>query len=323
MSETNRFDVPDVIASVHLYPIKSTHEATFNGQPITELDVGPTGFRIGEAIDRGWVIDEDGLFISQRGWDENQGLKHKEDSILATVIVDVRHDHLYVSKTAYGDIAIPFEFNGQEEGEVKIFGPNLPVIYEGSEVSNFFSTLLGRAVRLARADKNRPRILPEKYRRAGAANQVAGADGRPFSLASQSSLDYLHDLAGIPRGTLPISAYRANVVIQGDQFGPFGEDYLRFVRLGRMGASVVKALSRCPIPNIDQDTGDTSKRLSTKLTMPRRGWAVGDDTTSSTDPYFAQSLNHEYDPDQTIAVGVGDSVVADEVSEFPNVILKT
>lgn len=322
MSEVNKFDMPDVISSVHLFPIKSTHEATNNGQPITQLEVGPTGFQVGEVLDRGWVIDDNGLFVSQRGWDEKQALKHKKDRILATVRVDIGNDHLHVTVPDHGDIDIPFELGEQDRGEVRIFGPELPVLYEGYEVSDFFSSLLERTVRLARTDKNRPRMLPEKYCREGATNRSAGTDGRPISLASQSSLDYLHDQAGIPRGSLPIAAYRANVVIQGEQFGPFGEDYLKFVKMGEMGAYVIKALSRCPIPNINQETGDDSQRLSTKLTLPRRGWAEGDDVSSKPDPFFAQSLNHEYDTSQAIVVREGDLVVASETSETPNVILK-
>lgn len=322
MSEISHFEEPDIVTSVHLYPIKSCHETTYNGEPITQLEVGPTGFQIGDVRDRGWVIDDGGVFVSQRGWDECQALKYKEDRILATVRVDIRDTHLHVSAQNHGELDIPLEFDGHEEGSVKIFGPELPVVYESDDISEYYSSLLGRAVKLAKADTSRPRVLPEKYCREGAANRSAGADGRPFSFASQSSLDFLHDQAGIARGSLPITAYRANVVIGGDQFGPFGEDYLRFVRIGKMGAHVVKALSRCPIPNINQETGDDSQRLSTKLTMTRRGWVVGDDVGSKPEPFFAQSLNHEYDDNQTISVGQGDPVKAEEFSETPNVILK-
>ncbi|HUD10443.1 MAG TPA: MOSC N-terminal beta barrel domain-containing protein [Candidatus Saccharimonadales bacterium] len=319
----NRFVDADTVSALHLFPIKSCHEATAYGEPITELEVGPTGFRVGPAIDRGWVIaDEDDLFVSQRGWDESQSRKHRDDRMLATVAVDIQHDHLAVSAPEHGAVVIPFEEPEGRKGSIRIFGPELPVTEEGEEVNTFFTDLLGRLVRVTRADLMRPRFLPDKYTRQGAANRSAGADGRPISLASQASLDYIHDLADIPHGILPLTSFRANIDIEGEVFGPFGEDKLRYVRVGEMGAHVVKALSRCPIPNIDQNTGDDSQRLSTKLLRPRMGWALGDDTAQRPEQFFAQSLNHRYIPGFRHIVKIGDPVIAEATGES-NVVLKS
>jgi uncharacterized protein YcbX len=313
----------DIVNALHIFPIKSCHEATVLGQLPSELHVGQRGFEQNGAADRGWVVDdEDNLFVTQRGWNRQLAVKHPGDKILATVAVDIQSDHLAISAEGYGQLFVPLNTTNTEPRVVTIFGPELPVIDEGEEAASFFSALLGRSVRLAKADPTKPRMLPDKYQRPGAANQSAAADGRPFTLASQASLDHLHDLSGWERGRMPLSRYRANIDMAGAALGPFGEDTLRTVRVGDMTAYIVKALTRCPIPNVNQDTGSDEGRLSTKLLRPfRMGWAAGEDTSGKAEPFFAQSLNHIYEPREQQIIRVGDPLVALETGE-PNVILK-
>ncbi len=299
--------VVDEVTAVHIFPIKSCREATVGRQLPRELAVGPRGFLVGAATDRGWVLaDAEDLFVSQRGWDEQQARKHRGDRILATVAVDIGPDELTVEVAGHGSLRVPLEADRGGRRSVRIFGPDLAVTDEGEEPARFFSELLGRPVRLTQADPSRPRMLPDRYHRPGAANQSAGADGRPFSLASQASLDHLHDLVGWAPGTWPLTQYRANIDIDGRGLGPFGEDTLRRVRIGKMEAHVVKAISRCPIPNIDQASGDDSDRPSTRLLRAgRMGWNAGDDPSGRPEPFFAQSLNHVHvtEPEQTVRVG--------------------
>lgn len=133
----------------------------------------------------------------------------------------------------------------------------------------------------------------------------------------------LHDDLGWPRGKVPLNRYRTNVDIEGLALGPFGEDTIRQLRIGVVSAYVVKALERCPMPNIDQTTGSDLERLSTKLLRPTRmGWAVGDDPEAKNAmPFFAQSLNHVYVSGEQQTIKVGDPVIVTEAGE-PNVILK-
>ncbi len=313
----------DYIEAVHIFPIKSCQEATANGQTITELEAGPTGLMYGQTLDRAWVVaNPDNLFVSQRGWDENQARKHREDRLLATVAVDIQADYLRVSNASHGIINIPLGETSGEKSTVRIFGPELPVVAENDEAGEFFASLLGRSVKLWRADASRPRLLPDKYQRPDAVNQSAAADGRPLSLASQASLDYLHDLAELPRDSVPLINFRANVDIAGAEIGPFGEDALRQVRIGNVAAYIVKALTRCPMPNFDQLTGDDSQRLATKILRPRMGWALDDDTSRKAEPLFAQSLNHSYIPGVSQTVKAGDLLTVIESGE-PNVKLKS
>lgn len=141
-----------------------------------------------------------------------------------------------------------------------------------------------------------------------------------MSLVSQSSLDHLHDLAGEPRGSLPLDRFRANIDIPGAAFGPFGEDRLRRVRIGDLDAHVVKAILRCPVPNIDQRTGEDSLRLATRLLVPRLGWVKGGEGRRALQA-FGQALNHVCSAEPSVSVKVGDPVLPTDVGE-PNLTLK-
>ena len=314
--------VEDRVVGVHLFPIKSCQEATIDGKLPEALAVGETGFEHAGVADRGLVIrDETDLFVSQRGWNADHARKHVGDTALAGVAVDISNGLITVSAEAHGSLTFPTNPVEAESRPVKIFGPELFATDLGDEPAQFFSELLGRAVRLAKADKSRPRMLGASYQRPGAANMSAAADGRPFSVASQASLDRLHELVGWPVGRLPLNRYRANIDICGDGFGPFGEDEVAEWRIADVTMYGVKALPRCPMPNFDQETGEDD-RLSTKLlSRTRMGWPVGTDTSQRAEPIFAQSLNHVVPIAEDRIIRVGDTVTAIAVTE-PNVILK-
>jgi len=318
-------EVIDRVQKTNIFPIKSLQAATLDGQPITELVAGPTGLECEGVADRAFVLsDPDGLFVSQRGWDENHSLKFPEDRAFASVAVDIRDGYLHLSAPNHGEANIALWEPVGETKNLRFFGPDLPVIDAQSHLDapEFFSELLGREVRLTMADPHHPRMLAEKYQRKGAANRATGADGRPISLASQASLDQLHDLANVLRGSLPLINFRANVEVTGEALKPFGEDMVSCLQIDEVEAFVVKALSRCPVPNINQLTGDASQRLATKLLRPRMGWDTNGDQSQKPEPYFAVSLNHIYMPGEKRRVRVGSPVSIIDEHE-PWVVLKS
>jgi uncharacterized protein YcbX len=88
-------------------------------------------------------------------------------------------------------------------------------------------------------------------------------------------------------------------------------------------AFVVKPCARCPIPNVDQRTGERDN-LSTRLLLPRLGWKASADTDSRPETFFGQNLNHVwvdgyYDE---VTVAVGDTVTMLERDDEPNVRLR-
>ena len=98
------------VSSVNIYPIKSCQSATVNGEQPRSLGVGLTGFEVEGIVDRQFLICEpNGLFVSQRGQDENKSLIHATDRMLATVQTDIQKDHLNITVNGFGNLQLPTE----------------------------------------------------------------------------------------------------------------------------------------------------------------------------------------------------------------------
>lgn len=189
--------------------------------------------------------------MSQRGWDVNKALKHPADRRLVTVAIDIQPDYLAVTTPSFGHAEIPYyPMEWGEEAKVTIHGSTFRGFDIGNEIADYFSRILDRTVRLVATDPAHPRLINnETYHRPDASNEAAAADGFPFLIASHASLDDAHDKAGVPRDTLTLDAYRANIDIDG--FTPWLEDSVRIIRIGDFAGYVLKACSRCPIPDLD------------------------------------------------------------------------
>lgn len=323
-------EAQETVTAVHIYPIKSCQEATIQGDMPTELEVGLTGFRYGTISDRGFVIVEaDGedqdLFVSQRGWNSRKARKHPSDSRLATVEVNITDENTLVVKAAgHGTLTLctdDTEWQRTPGVAGNMFDKKFYGLDQGAPSAEFFSGLLDRQVKLLRIGSEYQRQLKSKYCRQDAANRVAGADGFPFLWTRQKSLDYLHDAAGMSRGTIPLERYRANIESSGE-YEPFAEDFALRVVFGGLAAYVVKPCARCPIPDIDQKTGIPDGLSRKLLTHTRRGWRHGTDTGAGAQPFFGQNLNHIWRPDRPVTVSVGDTVTIREKADVPNVVLK-
>ena len=308
----------DVVQNINIFPLKSAHAATVEGAEPERLAVGPTGFQAYGARDREFVLYDarERTMVTQRGWDASgRKVIFPDDRRLATVRIDIRPDHLALDTPGFGAIEIPAEVADGEPEEIEIFGKELPVIRQGREVADYFSRLLMRDVTLYRADRERPRVLPERYRTPGASNQVAGADGFPFLLTSQASLDRQHIRNGMNLDMVPIERYRGNIVLSGYVIGAFFEDRIELMRIGDTEAEVVKACARCPIPNIDQQTGE---RGGSGLKVLRGRAGMDDSGTAGV--FFGQNLNHVYGLGQEIRIGDPVSVLS--IADRGNVELR-
>lgn len=308
----------DTVSRLAFYPIKGCHEATINGSTPTSLDVGLTGFEVHGVRDRDWVLfdPKSSTFVSQRGWGgEGKKVVSPQDRALATVAIDVRPDYVTVTSKV-GTLELPTAATSGEPRILDIFGKQLPVIAQGLDSTRYFTRLLGREVWLMRSDRENPRGLPERYCRQGAFNQVAGTDGMPFLLASEASLAKAHKNTETPPGSIPIDRYRANIVIDGNSLGPFGEDFIdnqEKFRIGEIGMWVVKACSRCPVPDIDQSTGE---RVGGGLRVLRG--RVGSIFTGEEGVFFGQNLVHA----NIGTISVGDAVAVNSFSVEPNITFR-
>lgn len=308
----------DKVIGVNLYPIKSAHAATVGGEMPTSLEVGQTGFEAYGVRDRDYVLYDKAanLFVSQRGWGADQRRAiHKNDKSLAVVCVDIQPDHMVVS-SHIGQLEINTTPHDGSQRVIDIFGKPLPVIEQDSNASDYFSRLLGREVLLMRSDHDHIRTLPnEAYRRDGAFNSKAAADGFPFLMTSQASLSAAEARNGIEPGAVSLGAFRGNIAIDGSELGAFKEDYIdgreRFT-IGAIGFYAIKPCMRCPIPNIDQETGENAVVGGLKALRGRVGHIPG---SSDNGVFFGQNLIHA----DTGIISVGDPVTIEAFQSSPNI----
>jgi uncharacterized protein YcbX len=308
----------DTVIQVNIYPFKSCQAATVNGERPQALSVGPTGFQVFDIHDREFVLYDpaEQNMVTQRGWNvAGTKVVHPEDRVLATTQINTQYDHLEITTPGFGRIDIAAQPEEGERSSIGIFGKELPVVKQRAELAAYFSRLLGRELEVYRADREQPRLLPAQYRQSGAANRVAGADGFPFLLTSLASLTSQHRRNAMEAGTVPMSVYRSNIVIGGYAIGAFMEDKVELMQIGEMPAVVAKACARCPIPNIDQETGERDGG-GMKVLRGRAG--VG--ANGSKGVFFGQNLNHVYSPGQIVAAF--DEVRILSVADRPNVQLR-
>jgi uncharacterized protein len=309
----------DRVTEVSMYPIKSCAAATVGGETPRSLEVGVAGFEVGGIRDRDFVIydPQEEAMVTQRGWNAEGYSRYPGDRALATVKTDIRSGYLAVDSQV-GELIVPacISEDTSRKRTLNIFGKELRAIEQGAEAADYFSELLKREVVLVRSDRDEPRLLPERYRREGATNQVAGADGMPFSLTSRATLDALHELEELEPGKVPMDRYRPNIVIDGTGLGAFGEDYLQGLSIGRVGAWAVKACSRCPIPNIDQQSGLIAGK-ALRLLRSRNGVIF----TGETGVFFGQNLVHKYMPGQKIKAN--QPIAVSRLADRPNVMVRS
>ncbi len=119
---------------------------------------------------------------------------------------------------------------------------------QGNDVSFWLQDFLAAPVRLVRMADGFERKCDPKYARSER-DQTGFADGYPFLLISQASLDDLNARLSEP---VPMNRFRPNIVVEGCE--PFAEDGWRDIRIAGVDFGVVKPCARCNVPAIDQDT---------------------------------------------------------------------
>jgi len=83
---------------------------------------------------------------------------------------------------------------------------------------------------------------------------VSFADGMPYVMIGQSSLDELNQRLEVP---VPMNRFRPNLVFSGGQ--AFEEDQFTRIKVGEVDFQVVKPCARCVLITVDQQTGEKGK----------------------------------------------------------------
>lgn len=219
-----------ILSQLWIYPVKS-----FGGIPLAEAAV----FRRGLQYDRRWMLtDEAGMFITQR---ENVRL-----TLLGTAI-EGNHLRIFSKKHPEQYILTPLAEPENEKKRVQVWSVKLKAFpIPDPAVHSWLSEQLEQPVILNRMPESAKRAADGRYAPKG--QYVSFADGFPFLLIGQASLD---DLNARMEMALPMNRFRPNLVFTGGE--PYEEDNMQDFSIGDIPFRGVKPCARCIIPTIDQD----------------------------------------------------------------------
>jgi uncharacterized protein YcbX len=239
------------IESVHVYPIKSCAGTT----PAEALLI-ETGFD----LDRTWmVVDGEGEFVTQR-----------ELPRMALVRPTLKLSEMVLR--APGMLALHVALDRVEAPcEVRVWNDSVAAFDMGPLCAQWFSDFLGRPLRLARFDPDQKRLASAAWTGKIEA-ETAFQDGYPLLVASSASLGEVNRrlaLAGEPAVTM--ARFRPNLVLGGLE--AHGEDHLDEIVLdsadGPVRLKLVKPCARCPIPDVDPETGGVGHAVGDVLAQYR------------------------------------------------------
>jgi uncharacterized protein len=216
------------LTALYRYPVKSLRGSGFD-----ELAVDARGL----AGDRRWmVVDGDGRFVTQR--------QHPRMCLVDTALDG--DGRLTLRAPGMSPLTVAQVDGGRRQ--VVVWDDQVEAEQCDPAVDAWLSDFLGIACRLVRMPDDSVRPVDPDY--AGPGHRVGFADGFPFLLISEASLDELNGRLTQP---VPMARFRPNLVVAGCE--AFAEDGWRRIRIGGLAFDLVKPCSRCIIPTIDIATG--------------------------------------------------------------------
>ncbi len=244
------------IARLFVYPVKSCA-----GIELTEAVLTPTGLD----LDRAWmVVDEQGTFVSQR-------------ELPRMALVRPRLKGHEVVLRAPGMLALHLAIEEVEgPARVRVWDDEVDAWDMGNVAAQWFSDFLGRRLRLVRFDPEQRRLSSLKWT-GGVEAPTQFADAFALLVASEASLAGLNErLAKAGRAPVGIERFRPNIVLAGGE--AHDEDRVDVLRIEADRPVVIKPVkpcARCPIPNIDPQTGESSPEVLDTLQGYRQDPRVG------------------------------------------------
>lgn len=246
-------DVQGRIGQLWVYPVKSCA-----GVQVPSVRLDATGL----AQDREWmVVDPQGVFLTQRS--------HPRMVLIQPELLD-------------GGAVLALQTPGQPRHvvqppadaallQVEVWDDRVAGHDQGDAVARWLSTCLGTDCRLVRFDRSRQRPCSRKWTGEVAASTFF-SDGYPLlvtTTAAGAELAERVQSAGGPE--VGLLRFRANLVLDGLE--AHEEDHLAQLHIRTAGGVVTlrpaKPCTRCPIPDIDPATAESSLDVSTALAAYR------------------------------------------------------
>lgn len=239
------------LSQIWVYPVKS-----LGGIALQEAVAEPRGFR----HDRRWMlVDERGRFVTQREMPQMAMLGTSIQPPFLRVFWKNAPDILVEIPLDPGNDLLPQKM-------VEVWSDRCKALEMPTEVNQWFSDNLKQRLRLVFMPDATKRRTDGRYAPAG--QHVSFADGFPYLIIGQASLDELNRRLA---DNLPMNRFRPNLVFTGGE--PFEEDGWTDFSIG--GANEfrrVKPCARCVVTTIDQQTGQRSAEpLKTLATFRKSG----------------------------------------------------
>lgn len=217
------------LTNIYIYPIKS-----LGGIELTSAVAEERGLQ----YDRRWMlVDDEGVFMSQR--------KHPKMALFKT---SIKNGYLLI--TAHDDSTIEIHMDSALNSSVPVtvWGTECNGYLVGNDYNKWFSDKLGAKCRLVFMGNHERHIESNKM------EKVSYADGYPFLILGQSSLD---DLNSRLDETISINRFRPNLVFS--KGSPFEEDQWGDFNIGDVEFYGVNPCARCIVTTINQETAKKSK----------------------------------------------------------------
>lgn len=268
------------IAALWVFPIKSCA-----GISVQQAVLTGTGL----AYDRAWmVVDADGEMVTQRELTRmaliQPELVYKVTGLAELVLHASGMAALHLPLTTDGGFMQAANQSASPEAltiQVRVWDDQVPAFDMGAEASKWLTKFLGSSLGLLRLVR-----FDDKHHRPSSAKWTQGlpslnqfSDGFPVLLASTASLDELNArLQAKGEAAVDMRRFRANVVLGQDaQLHPLNahdEDRIGTITFHTEHELVqlrpVKPCPRCPIPNIDPDSGLSHPALNDTLQAYRQ-----------------------------------------------------
>lgn len=257
-SSAPSFDISARIAQLVVYPVKSCA-----GVSVPEAVLTETGLD----LDRAWmVVDAQGEFVTQRQLPRMALIQPQ----LKTYDIVLRAPGMLALHLAIDAVEAPTR--------VRVWNDDVAAYDMGAVAAQWFSDFLGQPLRLVRFDPSHRRLSSMKWTQGiEAPNQFS--DGFPVLVTSTASLAELNQrLNTAGHADVGMARFRPNVVLDGlDAHGEDHLDTLHIATAGDVGEAgdavqlqLVKPCPRCPIPNIDPATAQSSPEVGDTLRSYRQ-----------------------------------------------------
>ncbi|MFJ7567227.1 MOSC domain-containing protein [Herminiimonas sp. NPDC097707] len=231
-----------ILTELNLYPIKSCA-----GISLREATLTPAGLMSEHIYDREWmVVDENGDALTQREYPK-----------MALIVPRIRIDTLELRAPGMLRLEIPLGLPDPDDEKrirVQVWDDQVEAYDCDDTSARWFSNALGVTCRLVRFHPDAKRSASKQWTD-GLDVPALFSDGFPMLIIGTGSLADLNEkLVAQGRSALPMNRFRPSMVF-GD-IAPFEEDFAKQYKLGEASLKPVKPCPRCPIPSIDQATGE-------------------------------------------------------------------